>query len=96
MSDPTGFDSAPEHYAGEREAIDIIRDRLGDDGFVYWCLGNVSKYHIRSGKKSGTDDAAKSDFYMRMVYHIVGNNDLMFPDPRSNRPDFKPYERQAK
>lgn len=116
MSDPTGFDSAPAHYAGERETIDKQRDlafkmtrqvlslgtsamalildenKLADFLFMYHCAATGLKYEDREGKKANTDDASKADFYYRMCQHISGQG----KDPRSNRPDFKPYERQAK
>lgn len=89
-----GFDAVPSHYAGERETIDIIRDELGDDGFEKWCLGNATKYAARAGRKDGTsseDDANKLRFYVDMALHIESKGSV--PDPRTGRPDFKPYVR---
>lgn len=91
-----GFDAVPSHYAGERETIDIIRDELGDDGFEMWCLGNAVKYAARDGRKDGTspeDDANKMIFYVDMALHVGSKG--VAPDPRSGRPDFKPYVRAA-
>ena len=91
-----GFDAVPSHYAGEREAIDIIRDELGDDGFEKWCLGNAVKYAARDGRKDGTsseDDANKMIFYVDMALHVGSKG--VASDPRSGRPDFKPYVRAA-
>ena len=69
MADPTGFDSAPEHYAGEREAIDIIRDEMSNDQFVGFCYGAMRKYELRSGKKLGSDDMKKALWFRQMLRH---------------------------
>ena len=35
----------PDHYnKGGIEAIDYIRQQLGDDGYTSYCLGNFHKY----------------------------------------------------
>lgn len=54
QDDPTGFDAAPSRYmASGREAIDVIREQLGDDEkFAAFCLGNALKYELRAGHKA--------------------------------------------
>lgn len=66
----------PDHYRkGRVEAIDIIRDALGKEGFESYCVGQVFKYLIRAKHKgSFEDDMGKAHFYMSM---IVGH------DPRT-------------
>lgn len=95
--DMIGTTAAPPHYAGEREAIDIIRDELGDDeAFARWCFGTALKYALRWGSKPGgsvDEDRDKMIFYTKMALHIEAPNEA--PDPRSNRPGFKPYVRST-
>ena len=59
----------PKHYTtGGIEAIDYIRSKLGDEGFVAYCIGNVLKYISRAGKKgrrdTGTQDLEKAQVYL--------------------------------
>lgn len=95
--DNVGREAAPAHYAGTREVIDQIRDALGDDGFIAFCLGNAMKYRARAGKKAAAEgeDVAKAEWYEQMAAHVeaaMSGDGASFPDPRSARPDFKPYE----
>lgn len=94
---PDGFDRAPEHYAGEREVIDQIRDSMSDVMFVAFCVGNALKYECRAGKKGDTEgDANKAKWYRAMARHVDGGG----PDPRCTRPGWRPevdgYVRQGK
>jgi len=91
-ADATGFDSAPSHYAGEREAIDTIRDYLTHEGFVHFCLGNAAKYRLRAGRKGAAEeDIRKAEWYEQMAAHAGSTN---AEDPRAGREGFVPYERQ--
>lgn len=94
--DDIGRDVIPARYAGDgREAIDLIRDFLGDSGFIAYCRGTAMKYGIRAGKKDGESeekDRAKADWYIQMENHVRHPRD--FRDPRSARPGFVPYERR--
>jgi len=91
--DPVGFQSAPVRYmATGRETIDRIRDELGDEGFVAFCLGNAIKYEDRAGLKGAAEpDHLKSRWYRAMAAHVRGQG----PDPRMDRPEFQPYQRPA-
>jgi hypothetical protein len=94
--DDIGRDVIPVRYQTEsgREAIDLIRDFLGDPYFIAYCRGTAMKYGIRAGKKDGESedkDHAKAAWYIQMENHVRHPN--MFPDPRSNRPGFTPYVR---
>lgn len=67
MKEPTDYYGLGEGW----EAINVI-DALGlTRGF---CLGNVIKYIIRAGKKSGEDEAAtiaKANWYLEYyIYHL--------------------------
>lgn len=81
-SEEIGFLGAPSHYAGERETIDVIRDQLGDEGFVAFCRGNAIKYRARAGRKGSADtDLGKAVWYEMMAVHITDGG----PDPRAYR-----------
>lgn len=55
----------PSHYADkEIEVIDYIRDTLGADEFVGYCIGNVLKYTSRWRKKGGLEDLEKAKVYL--------------------------------
>lgn len=88
-----GFDRAPDRYSqGSRETIDTIRDELGDDAFVAFCVGTARKYEDRRGHKGdASGDQDKARWYRAMAAHVRGEG----PDPRAGRPEFVPYKRVA-
>ena len=58
---------SPNHYKLEGlgiESIDIIKSRLGKDGFKAFCVGNVIKYILRAEKKNGLEDYKKARKYL--------------------------------
>ena len=58
---------SPKHYmipGCDFESIDIIRQRLGDVGFMFFLEGNVSKYLIEAEKKNGKEDYEKAKKYL--------------------------------
>jgi hypothetical protein len=89
----TGLDRAPDRYmATGRETIDRIRDVLGDEGFVAFCVGNALKYADRAGLKSDAEfDLVKQRWYLDMAAHVRDEG----PDPRAGRIGFVPYARPA-
>ena len=76
---------------------------LADLLFAFWCHGNALKYADRRGAKGDAEsDANKEHFYRMMAQHVLqGQVPSMrdspgrTPDPRSERPGFKPYVRQS-
>lgn len=54
----------PQHYAGNIECIDYIRDKLTPAGFTDYCVGNVMKYISRWRKKDGVQDLKKAKVYL--------------------------------
>jgi len=70
------FDSIhkPEHYAGRIECWDLIRDRLGEDGWVNYCLGNCYKYLYRhKDKGENIRDLKKLRVYLDRVIDYYEN-----------------------
>lgn len=54
----------PAHYNnGEIEAIDYIKQQLGNEFYAY-CEGNVHKYLHRYGYKNGVEDLRKARWYL--------------------------------
>ena len=70
--------NSPSHYtSGGIEAIDYIQAKLGDDGCVSYCLGNVLKYVSRAGKKdisAETEDLKKAQWYLNKAILISEDN----------------------
>jgi len=60
----------PKHYEviGGYEAIDIIRELLGPEGFTAYCYGNILKYSLRAKKKKNfSQDLAKAAMYQSFI-----------------------------
>mgnify|MGYP001596015099 CR=1 FL=1 len=87
---------APARYnrEGEREAIDLIRDLLGDEAFAGFCFAQVAKYRYRRGAKgTEAENTAKVHFYRQLGLHVQSGGAI--PDPREDRGEaFVPYARQ--
>ncbi len=97
FGDAIGSTSPPARYNrdGERETIDTIRDFLGDEDFVSYCLGQVLRYTARAGEKDPTaQDLAKAGWYRQMALHVQSGG--VEPDPRTYRggQGYHPYVRQ--
>jgi hypothetical protein len=64
----------PNHYkTGGIETIDYIRAKLGDEGTVAYCMGNVMKYTSRWQDKNGLEDLKKADWYLDYAINILEN-----------------------
>lgn len=63
-----------EYYKLEdgRSTMDIIIDRLGIDGAIAFCEGNVIKYNQRKGKKTAdpSEDEAKAYWYEKKAQEL--------------------------
>lgn len=66
--------NSPSHYtSGGIEAIDYIQAKLGTDGCIAYCLGNVIKYVSRAGKKdimTELEDLRKARWYLNKAIDI--------------------------
>ncbi len=52
------------HYSGKIETIDFIRDKLTDEQFEGYLIGNITKYLSRYNKKGKSyDDLTKGFTY---------------------------------
>jgi hypothetical protein len=72
LQDPTPRDKVnnPPHYKviDDIEAIDIIRELLGPEGFIAYCYGNVLKYTLRAKKKQHfMTDLNKAVKYVKFI-----------------------------
>ncbi len=95
FGDTIGATAPPARYNrdGERECIDLMRDLLGDEGFVAYCLGQVLKYTYRAGAKDlAEQDIEKARFYQRMALHVL--DPATNEDPRSYRASHQAYQPQ--
>jgi hypothetical protein len=66
----------PSHYeTGKFECIDVMREALGDDNVLGFCLCNAFKYIYRCGRKNGEEDVRKANWYLNKYLDILdGNN----------------------
>ena len=68
----------PPHYkVGGIETLDFIRAKLGVDGYVGYCVGNVLKYLSRAGhkdRKKVQEDLKKAEFYLKEAI-LIGEKD---------------------
>lgn len=56
--------NAPRHYIGKIECIEYLRDKLTQEEFTGFCIGNVLKYCSRWRKKAGAQDLEKARVYL--------------------------------
>ncbi|MCF1614642.1 DUF3310 domain-containing protein [Tetragenococcus koreensis] len=57
----------PNHYQGDIETIDYIKDKLTDEEFRGFIKGNVLKYVSREGLKNGDEDLKKANWYLEVL-----------------------------
>lgn len=61
----------PNHYQGDIETIDYIKDKLTDEEFRGFVKGNVLKYVSREGLKNGDEDLKKSNWYLNKLIEVL-------------------------
>lgn len=63
----------PKHYNRENsiECIDEMIAVFGKKVVADFCLCNVWKYRYRAADKNGTEDLAKSDWYMQKYIELM-------------------------
>ena len=61
------FDSVlkPRHYCDDKiESLDYIRQQLGKQGYIAYCVGNMHKYlHRHEKKENNIEDLEKLIFF---------------------------------
>ena len=61
----------PSHYNnGDIEVIDYIEDKLGNEGYEAFCIGNVIKYISRYRHKNGVEDLKKARTYLEWAIEV--------------------------
>lgn len=64
--------NSPKHYTtGGIETIDFIRAKLGKEGTIAYCLGNVMKYTTRWKDKGGLEDLKKAQWYLEFAINAM-------------------------
>ena len=75
----------PDHYQGDYECIDLMREIYGDEAVRHFCICNAYKYRFRAGKKqteAAEDDIAKAEWYERYVMEKIPQNYAAWADRR--------------
>lgn len=60
----------PAHYQGKHECIDEMIALFGIDAVKAFCKCNVYKYRYRADKKGGSEDIAKTEWYMDKLMEL--------------------------
>lgn len=63
--------NSPSHYVGKIECIDYLRDKLTQEEFTGFCMGNVLKYSSRWRKKDGLQDLKKAKVYLEWAIEVA-------------------------
>lgn len=64
--------NSPDHYtAGGIETIDYIKAKLGIEGTINYCMGNVIKYTSRWQDKNGLEDLKKARWYLNYAIDLL-------------------------
>lgn len=62
----------PNHYkTGGIETIDYIKAKLGREGTINYCMGNVMKYTSRWQDKNGLEDLKKAQWYLNYAINLM-------------------------
>lgn len=62
----------PNHYkTGGIETIDYILAKLGKEGTIAYCMGNVMKYTSRWQDKGGLEDLKKATWYLNYAINLM-------------------------
>lgn len=68
--------NSPKHYTtGGIETIAFIKAKLGVEGTVAYCMGNVIKYVTRWKDKGGLEDLQKALWYLNYAIELMKEED---------------------
>ncbi len=70
----------PQHYLGDIETIDYIKDKLTKEQYEGYCVGNVIKYISRYQKKNGKEDLEKAAVYLGWAIKSMEDELLYVPE----------------
>lgn len=69
--------NSPAHYTtGGIETIDYIKAKLGVEGTINYCMGNVMKYTSRWQDKNGIEDLKKAQWYLNYAINLMKENNV--------------------
>lgn len=60
----------PEHYAGEKECIDVMLETQGEEAVKGFCVCNAIKYLYRHRQKGGVEDVKKAVWYLNKYIEL--------------------------
>ena len=61
----------PSHYeTGKYECIEVMREALGDEAVMGFCICNAFKYIYRHRRKNGVEDIEKAQWYINRYLKI--------------------------
>ena len=66
---------SPQHYTGKIECVEYLRDKLSQEEFTGFCMGNVLKYTSRWRKKDGVQDLKKALVYLQWAIENESQTD---------------------
>ena len=62
----------PSHYnTGDIEVISYIKDKLTNEEYNGYCIGNVLKYVSRYKHKNGKEDLDKANVYLDWAIEVM-------------------------
>lgn len=64
----------PQHYQGNVEVIDYLRDKLTAEEFIGFCKANVIKYISRARLKNGNEDLRKAKWYLDKLNEVINSD----------------------
>lgn len=67
----------PEHYEGNIECIDAMKEVLDTEGLIDFCIGNAFKYIWRCKRKhlSPVEDLEKARWYINKAVELIGKDE---------------------
>jgi len=79
----------PQHYCREdaMECIEEMELVFGIEAVKHFCLCNAWKYRYRSADKNGSEDIAKSDWYIRKYKELCEKEEPITIKAKESEPN---------